>query len=69
MTLLTHVLHWAPRAPPPEPWSGGCRNLFERAAGSRDWTHDASPIIRPDIALEDASRFLHETAARWCARC
>ena len=42
---------------------------FERAAGSRDETHDATPIINDDIAREDAVRFRHQTAAPWRARC
>ena len=65
--FLTHALHRAPRASS-ETWSGGCSLLFERAAGSRDCTLDASPIINDDIAREDAVRFRHQTAARRCAR-
>ena len=48
--------------------SGGCSVLFDRPAGSRDCTLDASPIINDDIAREDAVRFHHQTAARRCAR-
>ena len=67
LTLLTHALHRAVNACS-ETWSGGCSLLFERAAGSRDCTLDASPIINDDIAREDAVRFHHQTAARRCAR-
>ena len=65
--FLTHALHRAPSASS-ETWSGGCSLLFERAPGSRDETHDATPIINDDIAREDAVRFRHQTAERWCAR-
>ena len=65
--FLTHALHRAPSASS-ETWSGGCSLLFERAAGSRDCTLDASPIINDDIAREDAVRFHHQTAARRCVR-
>ena len=67
LTLLTHALHRAPSASS-ETWSGGCSLLFERAAGSRDCLQYASTIINNDIAREDAVRFRHQTAARWCAR-
>ena len=65
--LRTHVSHRAPSAFS-ETWSGGCSILFERTAGSRDETHHATPIINDDIAREDAVRFRHQTAERWCAR-
>ena len=65
--LRTHALHPAPSASS-ETWSGGCSVLFDRPAGSRDCTLDASPIINDDIAREDAVRFHHQTAARRCAR-
>ena len=67
MTLLAHALHRVPSASS-ETWSGSCSLLFDRAAGSRDETHDATPIINDDIAREDAVRFRHQTAARWRAR-
>ena len=63
LTLLTHVLHRAPSASS-ETWSGSCQVLFDCAAGSRDWTYDTTPIIKTDIALEDATRFRLQTAAR-----
>ena len=67
LTLLTHALHRAPSASS-ETWSGGSSLLFERAAGGRECLKVASAIINNDIAREDAVRFRHQTAARWCAR-
>ena len=43
--------------------------LFDRAVTRRCWTQHATTIVNNDIAREDAVRFRHETAARWCARC
>ena len=63
----THALHRAPSASS-ETWSGGSSLLFERAAGGRECLKVASTIINNDIAREDAVRFRHQTAARWCAR-
>ena len=37
-------------------------------AGGREGLRVASAIINSDIAREDAVRFRHQTAARWCAR-
>ena len=68
MTLLTHALHRAPSVSL-ETWSGELQYLFDRAVTRRCWTQHATTIVNNDIAREDAARFRHETAARWCARC
>ena len=68
MTLLTHALHRAPSVSL-ETWSGELQCLFDRAVTRRCWTQHATTIVNNDIAREDAARFRHETAARWCARC
>ena len=68
MTLLTHALHRAPSVSL-ETWSGELQYLFDRAVTRRCWTQHATTIVNNDIAREDAVRFRHETAARWCARC
>ena len=63
LTLLTHVLHRAPSAPP-RPGSGGWRILFDRAARSRDCTYVVTVVINRDVAGKDARRIRHLTASQ-----
>ena len=42
--------------------------LFRRAPRRCSWTHDVSATIEPDVALKNATVWLHLTVAHQCAR-